>query len=87
MKVTLDSIGFDEIPCTYAAQFAEFKKLAKKYNCECVAMGQGSCYSPTYVGSPDAIKNLIENCYCTTGEILSIYGLKSFEELDDDYEA
>lgn len=87
MTVTLDSIGFNEVPRTHAAQFAEFKKLANKYNCDCVSMGQGSCYNPTYVGLPDAIRQLIENHYCTVGEILSIYGLSSFEELDDNYEA
>lgn len=87
MTVTLDSIGFDEVPHTYEAQFAEFQKLAKKHNCKCANMGQGSCYTPTYIGTPDNIRHLIVNEYCTVEEILDIYGLNSFEELDDNYEA
>lgn len=85
MKVTLDSLGFENIPYTYEAQFAEFQKLAKKYNCECVNLSES--YGATYVGTPEAIRNLIDNEYGSVDDVLSIYDLNSFEELDDDYAA
>lgn len=84
MKITLDSLGFDDTAKTLAAQLVEFKKLAAEYGCDCIGLHDaGTCYIATYEGTEENLRNFIDNCYGGVDELMDMCDAKKFEDLAD----
>lgn len=87
MTITLESLGFTDVPQTMTAQLVEFKKLGAEYSCECVNVTPDvSCLLATWQGDVDNLKRLIIDCYAgdDIDEWLEEYGVAQLEELDEE---